>query len=248
MAEVALPPPRTTVPLNEGAVRLGDLGSELLAAIPPAQRALATRLSIAVRHRIPAGTWSPAELLPDLHAAHGTFLLRGVILRDVVVGGRASGHLFGPGDILPPWRGTNTSLRVRSRWTCGSDGAVIGVCDERFARVAHKWPGLSALIQERLMQQLEESTLRTAIASLPRAEQRVLALLWQLADRWGVVRPDGVILRLQLTHELIGRLIGARRPTVSLALQALATDGTVVRVGADAWRLAHGSNLTIERA
>jgi DNA-binding IclR family transcriptional regulator len=56
-----------------------------------------------------------------------------------------------------------------------------------------------------------------------------------------------VVVRLQLTHELIGRLIGARRPTVSLALHALAEEGILERRDADSWRLAHDSSLMIER-
>ncbi len=246
MAEVVSEQLEPTPP-PEPPLKLGDLGQELLGAIPVAERALAERLTVATAHRLPAGTWSPADTQLVQPAPRAAWLLHGVIVRDVVVGGRASGHLFGPGDILHPWRGANGSLPFSSTWTCGPGGAVIAVLDGRFAQMARKWPGLAEVVQERLTDQLEESTLRTAIVSLPRAEQRVLALLWQLADRWGVVRPEGVIVRLQLTHELIGRLIGARRPTVSLALQALADEGTVERIDAGCWRLGHDSCLTIER-
>jgi hypothetical protein len=233
--------------LSEGVGRLGDLGHDLLAAIPMPERALAARLTVATRHRLPAGAWSPDDTASGGSAGHPAVLLHGVIVRDVVFGGRASGHLVGPGDILYPWRDADATLPVHSLWTCGPDGAVIAALDQRFERVARKWPGVALAVQERLTQQLEESTLRTAIVSLPRAEQRVLALMWQLADRWGVVRPEGVVVRLQLTHELIGRLIGARRPTVSLALHALAEEGILERRDADSWRLAHDSSLMIER-
>jgi hypothetical protein len=69
----------------------------------------------------------------------------------------------------------------------------------------------------------------------------VLAIFWQLAERWGVVRPDGVVIGLALTHAVIGQLVGAQRPTVSLALQELADDGLLRRTGPSAWTLSHAS-------
>jgi CRP/FNR family transcriptional regulator, cyclic AMP receptor protein len=76
-----------------------------------------------------------------------------------------------------------------------------------------------------------------AISAWPRVEERVLALFWQLADRWGVVRPDGVVIELALTHATIGHLVGAQRPTVSLALHALAEAGLLRRGDTGAWTL-----------
>ena len=48
-------------------------------------------------------------------------------------------------------------------------------------------------------------------------------------------------VRLALTHGLIGRLVGARRPTVSLALATLAEHGQLRSTGKGEWRLARGS-------
>ena len=89
------------------------------------------------------------------------------------------------------------------QWTC-IDTARVAILDERFVAAARRWPGLIAVAFERLNDQLQDAQRRTAITSLPRVEQRVLALFWQLAERWGVVRPEGVVIRLRLTHEFIG--------------------------------------------
>jgi CRP/FNR family transcriptional regulator, cyclic AMP receptor protein len=45
------------------------------------------------------------------------------------------------------------------------------------------------------------------------------------------VRPDGTLVGLRLTHELIGYLVGARRPSVSTALGRLQRDGRLRREG-----------------
>ena len=68
-----------------------------------------------------------------------------------------------------------------------------------------------------------------------------LALFWQLADRWGTVTAFGVAVSLQLTHEVLGRLVGAQRPTVTLALSELAEAGLVVRVPKAGWLLSRDS-------
>ena len=60
---------------------------------------------------------------------------------------------------------------------------------------------------------------------------RVLLLLWHLADRWGQVSREGTRLNLDLTHELIARMVGAHRTSVTLALRKLAHEGRIARTG-----------------
>jgi hypothetical protein len=142
-----------------------------------------------------------AALTPD--PAH--LLLGGLVTHEVTLGGWCSANLLGPGDVFRPWLCAYTPLPCDERWTAAG-GAAIAVLDERFVMIARRWPGLSAVVHERLAEQLEVAAVRGAIAGLPRVEQRVLALLWQLADRWGVVRPDGIAIELSLTHALIGAI------------------------------------------
>jgi CRP-like cAMP-binding protein len=70
-----------------------------------------------------------------------------------------------------------------------------------------------------------------AIVQQPKLDIRLWLLFWELADRYGVVRRDGVHLDLPLTHEVLSHLAAARRPSVSGALSRLAADGKVRREG-----------------
>src|SRR5262249_2728326 len=63
---------------------------------------------------------------------------------------------------------------------------------------------------------------------------------WTLAERWGRVEPDGVVVDLPLTHTSLGFLVGARRPTISRGLKNLAEDGLLVH-DRGAWTLAADS-------
>jgi len=56
-----------------------------------------------------------------------------------------------------------------------------------------------------------------------------MALMWLLAESWGRVTPAGIRLPLSLSHEVLGGLIGSRRPTVTLALTKLAEQGSLTR-------------------
>jgi CRP-like cAMP-binding protein len=75
-----------------------------------------------------------------------------------------------------------------------------------------------------------------AIASQPRLEVRLALLLWHLACRWGHVGRYGIRLHLPLTHQLLGQLVGAERPSVSHALARLDAAGLVSGHG-DEWHL-----------
>jgi hypothetical protein len=66
--------------------------------------------------------------------------------------------------------------------------------------------------------------------------------MWEWADRFGRVCPDGIVFSLPVTHELLGRLVAARRPTVSLALAGLAEAGSLRRREHGDWVLSPTSD------
>jgi bacterioferritin len=47
-----------------------------------------------------------------------------------------------------------------------------------------------------------------AISQLTRVDRRLSALFWHLAERWGRVGGDGVVIPLALTHRILGQLVG----------------------------------------
>jgi hypothetical protein len=66
-------------------------------------------------------------------------------------------------------------------------------------------------------------------------------VLWQLSERFGRVGADGVWLNVRLTHQLLGQLVGAQRPTVTLALRALTEAGDLRRRDDGTWLLSRAS-------
>src|SRR3712207_1420319 len=88
-----------------------------------------------------------------------------------------------------------------------------------------------------------------AVSAMPRLDERLLTVLWVLADRWGRVGPDGTTVPLPLTHAILAKLVGAQRPSVTSALKGLEDRGFVSRApGTSAWMLHGGPPGDAERA
>jgi CRP/FNR family transcriptional regulator, cyclic AMP receptor protein len=107
--------------------------------------------------------------------------------------------------------------------------ARIAILDEGFAERIRPWPQVLHALLRRAVRRTMELNVHRAATCHPRADARIALLLWHLAERWGIVVADGILVPLPLTHRLIGQLVGAERPSVSHALARLAAAGLVTR-------------------
>jgi CRP/FNR family transcriptional regulator, cyclic AMP receptor protein len=199
-----------------------------------AERDLIVETSIALK-----GSWEPEVDAAGARGGFGLLLLRGLIVRRVGRTGRYGAELLGPGDVIRPWQhdGEDIALPFAVHFQV-LEATTFASLDLRFAARAGPYPEVPAALLGRAMQRSRTLAVNMAIAHYQRTDRRLLLLLWHLADRWGRVTPEGVRLRLSLTHQLLADLVAARRPSVSTALQHLAREGFVTRAG-DGWIL-HG--------
>ncbi len=215
-----------------------ELDPELGALLSPERRANATRdLRVRVTG-FPVGEWDGGRLAEADPAHYGLLVVEGVLAREVVLSGLVSTELLGSGDVVRPWQleGAPRLLPVDVRWNALSH-VRLALLDRRVAAQLGAYPEIGAVIVDRLSERSQRLAVVRAIARLTRVEEKLAALFWHLAERWGHVASDGITVPLALPHRLIGELIGARRPTVSTALAELAADGRVVRRGDGTWLL-----------
>ncbi len=66
-----------------------------------------------------------------------------------------------------------------------------------------RWPILAVSVQQRLGGQLARAMTHAALLVLSAVEQRLLVVLWLLADRFGRVTLEGVAVHLALTHDAL---------------------------------------------
>jgi len=215
-----------------------ELDPELGCLLAPERRQAAAR-ELRVRvSAIETGEWD-ATRLADADPAHfGLLVIEGVLAREVVLHSTISTELIGPSDIVRPWliEESPLLLPVEVRWNALSR-VRVALLDRRVASQLGGFPEVGAVIVDRLSQRAQRLAVTQAISQLNRVEDRLLALFWHLAERWGHVATDGVTLPLALSHRLIGELLGARRPTVSTALAELARRHEIVRREDGTWLL-----------
>jgi CRP/FNR family transcriptional regulator, cyclic AMP receptor protein len=181
----------------------------------------------------------PVDRLAELPApAYGFFVLDGLLSRGVVIQGRRSAELLGPGDILRPRasEGLDSSVPFDVTWEA-LESVRVAVLDHEFAEAVARWPELIAALMDRVMRRAHSLGFHLAVSHLKLVEMRLLVILWYYADRWGRVTPGGIVLPLRMTHSLLARIVGARRPSVSTALGRLQDRGLVDRTEAGHWVL-----------
>ena len=213
-----------------------------LAALVPASRLEAARpASAASVLAVPDGPWQAVEAGERARQGYGLLVLGGVLVRRVGYDGRFGAELLGPGDLLRPWEPdgeASGTLPFETSWRVMSP-ARLAVLDLDWATRMAPFPQVGALLAGRALGRSRRLATSMAIVQMPRLEDRLWMLFWELADRYGRVHPDGVHVDLPLTHELLSHLAAARRPSVSGALARLAEQGRVRRAGR-AWVLMGG--------
>lgn len=90
---------------------------------------------------------------------------------------------------------------------------------------------------ERLVLRSRRLLFQLTLLSVPQITERIELVLWHFADRWGRVTPDGTVLDLPVSHELLAQVVASRRPSVTTALGALRKRGRIRRDGGGCWVL-----------
>ena len=207
-------------------IRLLEADPDLAAGLSPEQSILATE-----RVRVPVEAVDSESLNdPDdrWDGAIGMLLLDGMVTRTLGVGDRSSTELLGAGDVLRPWQRDDEGLlpyRVEWRVLQPTRAALL---DSRFASAVAPWPQVWSALLGRMMRRSRSQAVAMTLSHMNRVDQRLLLVFSHFAERWGRVRPDGIVVRLPVTHETIGALVGARRPSVTSALGQLARERLLV--------------------
>jgi CRP/FNR family cyclic AMP-dependent transcriptional regulator len=223
---------RSTISLLQAEPELGE-------GLNPQERTAAERVLTVPARALEAGDWDPAAEFDEITPIVGVMVLEGLLTRDILFAGRTTTELLGAGDLLRPWDDDLQfePLPFTVRWRVHA-AARVAILDTRVAMAAGRWPAIAAALGARHVRRARGLAFQRAIAQLPRVDDRLIVVLWVMAERWGRVGPDGVRLPIDLPHRTLATLVGARRPSVTTALTGLARAGLVERVN-DGWLL-HG--------
>jgi CRP-like cAMP-binding protein len=223
-----VPPRRSAATLTLSHILRED--PELAEVLPAAQRARAIDDCVAATRSVKRGGWRPeadaAEWVGP--GGIGLLVLEGLLVRRVGVDDRFGAELLGEGDVLRPWQDADAgpALSRMVGWRV-LEATRLAVLDGAVAAAMAAYPQLTGRLVARALERSRNLAINMAIIHQLRVNTRLLMLLWHLADRWGRVRTEGVVLPLRLTHSVLADLVTARRPTVTSALSELSRRGLV---------------------
>jgi len=205
------------------------------------ERARAELVAPLIEHA--EGEWpTPAPEVFD-PLAMGIFVMDGLMARHVRLGETTTTELVGPGDILRP-PAYDAEVEGEVRFPSGIEFTVLeparlAILDRTVTAAVCRWQPVVTWIVTAAVRRSFALAELLALSHLRRVDARLLVLFWQLAYRFGHVGRDGVTVPLRLTHETLGRVVGAQRPSVTTAVNQLEAAGRLSRRDGGGWLL-HG--------
>jgi CRP/FNR family transcriptional regulator len=107
------------------------------------------------------------------------------------------------------------------------DAAISPLSSRAIEGLITRYPRLGRNLAELLSDRVAMLRETVALVSEMRVEDRLRARLHQLSERFGVATPEGIRLRLDLTHAQWASLVGASREAVTTAFSKLRGSGAV---------------------
>jgi CRP/FNR family transcriptional regulator, cyclic AMP receptor protein len=192
----------------------------------------------------------PADFLGAYGAAAGwlgLLLLDGLVLQHAAVLDRTSTQVLAPGDVFCPWEFDQECALQPSAITFEVIApSRLALLDDEFAARVRPWPQIASALIGRAARRAHGFTVAHGLATYPRVDVRVVALLWHLAERCGVALADEtVVLPLALTPWTIARIVGCEPGLVRSALGTMRREG-LVSPTAGGWLLSGTLSMQIE--
>jgi CRP/FNR family transcriptional regulator, cyclic AMP receptor protein len=220
------------------AISIVEADPELAELLDPDERERARREAVTRVQSLSEGEWDVAGALePDVHH-RGFLIVEGLLSREVDVLGRRCVELIGHGDVMRPWSWDDEGSHVRAEvgWLV-LEPTKLAVLDHRLVTRIQPWPQLGVELFNRGTRRAHHLAVALAIAHHPRIEDRILLTLWHLAERWGRVHTDGIVVPLPLGHQRLADIVGSHRPSVTSALGHLTRTGRLDRRDNGDWVL-----------
>ena len=223
--------------LQDEVVDVVDALPDILDILPD-DRVAAARHALRARSvLVRRGRWDALSDAAFVDGGIGFLVLDGALIRCVTAAHRTGGELLGPGDLVRPRLSFGDEPPFGVYWRAISD-VRLAVLDARFTRAAAHVPETLPVIMRGVGRRTDAVSRQLVIVQGQAVESRILATLRYLADRWGVMTRDGLVLPAFLSHGTLSLLLGARRPSVTSAMVRLAERGLVERREDGRWVLA----------
>ena len=174
------------------------VGARLLEVVPDLDMFLTEdELKQASHLMLPVCTVRATDSINELLTETGAFaasVIDGMLVHRMRLRTQTGLRLLAPGDIITREPSFHEGALEDSVFAAVGD-VSIALFDDHLLIAARRCPRLVAALLLRLDQQSRRATSQMMICQLPRVEDRVLTMMWLLAETWGRVTPAGTFLR-----------------------------------------------------
>jgi len=182
---------------------------------------------------IRTGSWDPGREPVLRRAGLPLLMVDGALQRTVALRGLEGADLLGPGDLLRVDLDDGVfSTRFRALTPCR-----FAYLDDRVQAAAAVEPTLACALADAAIRRANVLASQILLAQLVAIDDRLRVLFPTLAERFGRVTSDGVVLPAFLSHPVLSALVGARRPSLTAAVGRLLDEGVVQRLPDRRWLL-----------
>jgi CRP-like cAMP-binding protein len=194
--------------------------------------------------QVAPGSFHSGALTGDPEGWLGLLILDGLMQAEAMVGRAHVGWLVGAEDLIRPWQMGEVCLTEHVMWRALSRCRVM-LLDRTVAQQLARLPRLTDTIVGWAARTTQWLMAGSLVVSSPVVEERLLLLFALLGERWGKATAEGVSIELPLTHIVLAKLCGTRRPTVTGALRSLELEGLLERRSAGDWLLKRVDRATL---
>jgi CRP/FNR family cyclic AMP-dependent transcriptional regulator len=226
--------------LGDSVISVVDADPDLADLLDKSSLEGARRDGLARVKRLSPGEWDAPAAYEQAEHHRGFLIVEGLLTRTVDVLGRHCVELIGHGDVMRPWSWDEAGSHVRAEigWEV-LEPTRLAVLDHNLVLRIAPWPQLGLELFNRGTRRAHHLAVALAIAHHQRVGDRLVLTLWHLAERWGRVHSDGIVVPLPLGHQRLADLVGAQRQSVTTAMGQLTREGAISRRDDGDWVL-HG--------
>lgn len=106
-------------------------------------------------------------------------------------------------------------------------GSIYTLVRSEFYQFMERSPKLSLRLLEVTMERLRKANEQIYDLTFLDVRTRTIKTIYRLSEEYGIVKPNGILINMKLTHQQLANMVGTVRESVTKVLQELQEDGTI---------------------
>jgi CRP/FNR family transcriptional regulator, cyclic AMP receptor protein len=106
-------------------------------------------------------------------------------------------------------------------------GSIYSLVRSEFYQFMERSPKLCLKLLDVTMERLRKANEQIYDLTFLDVRTRTIKTIYRLSEEYGIVKPNGILINVKLTHQQLANMVGTVRESVTKVLQELQEDGTI---------------------